>query len=59
MYCNHRVLGRLNDWELVQRMALYLQCPPAEGVIGNRKVPKKSPRKRRPSSKRPPKLGYS
>jgi DNA-directed RNA polymerase subunit RPC12/RpoP len=48
-YCNHRVLGRLTNWELVQRMADYLHEPPAIRVIGERATPKKSPRKRRPT----------
>lgn len=46
-YCNHRVLGRLTEWELVQRMADYLREPPAVRVLGERATPKKSPRKRR------------
>jgi len=46
-YCNHRVLGRMTDWEIAQRMADYLREPPAVAALGNRIVPKKSPRKRR------------
>jgi hypothetical protein len=46
-YCNHWNLGRLTDWELVQRMADYLRDPPARRVVGERATPKKSPRKRR------------
>lgn len=48
-YCNHWNLGRLRDWELVQRMADYLREPPAVKTLGERVVPKKSPRKRRAS----------
>jgi DNA-directed RNA polymerase subunit RPC12/RpoP len=46
-YCNHRVLGRLTDWEIAQRMADYLREPPAVRVLGIRATPKKSTRKRR------------
>ena len=46
-YCNHRVLGRLREWELAQRMSDYLREPPAVKVLGERAVPKKSTRKRR------------
>jgi hypothetical protein len=46
-YCNHWNLGRLTDWELVQRMADYLREPPAVRILGERVTPKKSPRKRR------------
>lgn len=48
-YCNHWNLGRHTDWELVQRMAEYLRTPPAVTVLGERKTPKKTPRKRRAS----------
>lgn len=48
-YCNHWNLGRHTDWELVQRMADYLKSPPAVSVLGERKTPKKTPRKRRAS----------
>jgi hypothetical protein len=48
-YCNHRLLGRHRDWELVQRMADYLRQPPAVSLLGARVVPKKSPRKRKPT----------
>lgn len=48
-YCNHWNLGRLTDWELVQRMADYLREPPAVALLGARITPKKSPRKRRAS----------
>jgi DNA-directed RNA polymerase subunit RPC12/RpoP len=48
-YCNHRVLGRLTDWEVAMRMADYLRRPPAINVLGTRVVPKQSPRKRRPT----------
>jgi hypothetical protein len=50
-YCNRYVLGRLRDWEVAQRMADYLRTPPAVRVLGERKVPKKTPRKRRPTSR--------
>lgn len=48
-YCNRYVLGRLRDYEQVQRMADYLRVPPAVALLGERAVPKKSPRKRRPT----------
>lgn len=47
-YCNHRVLGRLRDWEVAERMAWYLKEHPARRAVGHRQVPKKKPRKRKP-----------
>lgn len=48
-YCNHRVLGRMTDWQVAQRMADYLREPPAVYALGERKVPKKATRKRKPT----------
>lgn len=54
MYCNHRVIGRHRDWELIQRMAMYLKENPARRAIGHRQVPPK-PKKKRGSASGSPK----
>lgn len=41
-YCNHRVVGRHRDGDLIQRVADYLKAP-RKGWI----VPKKKPKKRK------------
>lgn len=46
LYCNHRVIGRHRNWELLSRAALYLKDNPARRVIGSRTVPKKKPKRR-------------
>lgn len=46
MYCNHRVIGRHRDWELIYRAAMYLKDNPAKRVVGHRQVPpKRRPRR--------------
>ena len=50
-YCNHRVIGRHRDWEILYRAAMYLKDNPARRVIGARVVPKKKrPVKRKPKT---------
>lgn len=46
-YCNHRVVGRHRDGDLIQRVANYLKAP-RKGWI----VPKKKPKKRKKSIKK-------
>jgi DNA-directed RNA polymerase subunit RPC12/RpoP len=48
-YCNHRIVGRARDWALMQRVADYLHNPPAVTTLGVRVVPKKKPKRRRPT----------
>jgi hypothetical protein len=45
-YCNHRVLGRMREWEVAQRMAWYLKDHPATRAVGHRQVPPKKPKRR-------------
>jgi DNA-directed RNA polymerase subunit RPC12/RpoP len=47
--CNHRVIGRNRDWQIMQRVADYLRNPPAVTTLGVRVVPKKKPKRRRPT----------
>jgi len=50
-YCNTRLVGRLKNHDLAQRLADYLRNPPAEAVLGERVIapgrPKKKRRKRK------------
>lgn len=46
-YCNHRLVGRHRDWELVDRIAKYLRHPPAAIVLGSSPTVPKRPRRRR------------
>lgn len=49
-HCNHRVVGRHNDPELLRKVADYLEDPPAQHVLPHgHVVPKKKrqPRKRK------------
>lgn len=51
LHCNHRVIGRHTDWQLLARAAEYLASPPARRAIGSRRVPKR--RRKRKKTSRP------
>lgn len=47
-YCNTRIIGRLKDHEMAQRLADYLREPPAVVSLGRKVIaPGRKPRKRR------------
>lgn len=47
-YCNTRIIGRLKDPEVAQRLADYLRTPPAVVALGREVIaPGRAPRKRR------------
>jgi DNA-directed RNA polymerase subunit RPC12/RpoP len=52
-YCNHRVVGKLRDYRVAEKIAAYLRNPPANRVIGERLVPKKAPKRRRATTPSP------
>jgi len=45
-YANHRLIGRHEDWVLVQHIADYLRDPPAYHLMPDQKVPVKKRKKR-------------
>lgn len=53
-YCNHRVVGRHNDPDLLRRVADYLDDPPAQHVLpeGHTVPTKKRQPRKRPRSKK-------
>ncbi|WP_425457712.1 endonuclease domain-containing protein [Catellatospora sichuanensis] len=52
-YCNTRLIGRLKDAALAQRLADYLTNPPAVGALGGYVVaPGRPPKKRRTRRRR-------
>jgi DNA-directed RNA polymerase subunit RPC12/RpoP len=55
-YCNHRVVGKLRDYKVAERIAEYLKNPPANRVIGTRLVPKKKSKRRRATTPAPKKV---
>lgn len=51
-YCNTRLVGRLKDAELAQRLADYLRNPPAVSALGKQiMAPGRPKRKRQPRKK--------
>lgn len=50
-YCNHRVVGRHRDGDLLIRAGQYLNSPPADNVLGTEPTVPKKKRKRRAPKK--------
>ena len=50
MFCNHYRIGRLRDYELVQRIADYLQNAPRNLIVPEKKKKKRRTRGKNPSS---------
>lgn len=52
LYCNHRVVGRHRDGDLLIRAGEYLKDPPAARVIGEEPTVPVRARKRKPKRKK-------
>lgn len=46
-YCNRRRIAQHEDWEIVQRIADYLKVHPARRVVGDRRVPRRKPKRKK------------
>lgn len=49
-YANHRIVGRHEDWVLLQHAAEYLRDPPAYRLFPEQQVPKKKRKSRKRST---------